>query len=69
MILHPHHKPHFSKVDPLGGGLREEIDCEKCGENAIILEEGLQDDALSAFWDHVQQDIHKDPEWFDFAAG
>ena len=68
MALHIyHHHPKFKSADPLGGGLREEIAAEQNDDNVIILEDGLHEDALTAFWDHVQDDLHNDPTWFTFA--
>lgn len=57
----------FSPADPLGDGLREQIEAEQQDSEAIKLEEGLQDDAIDNYWSHVEQDIKADPEWFDFA--
>jgi len=71
MLLRTHHKHHahvqFKKVDPLGDGLRDEIECEQCEAEAIKLEENITEDALTNFWDTVEKDIQKDPEWFNFA--
>jgi hypothetical protein len=66
MSFHLHHQPAFNPIDPLGGGLLEEIENEKNDPEAIIL---VDEDskALSDFWDEVENDIHQDPDWFDFA--
>ena len=54
--------------DPLGGGLREEIIAEQQEPEAISsLEEGMDEGALSSFWQGVEEDIHHDPEWFNFS--
>ncbi len=56
----------FSKVDPLGGGLREEIAIEREDPSAMTLEEGVDEDQLTEFWQNVESDILQDPEWFNF---
>lgn len=33
----------------------------------INLEEQIDEPQLEAFWDQVVQDIHEDPEWFNFS--
>ena len=50
--------------DPLGGGLREEIQAEQLETEAITLEEGIDEGALSQYWQGVEEDIQKDPTWF-----
>ena len=52
--------------DPLGGGLREEIQAEQLETEAITLEEGIDEGALSQYWQGVEEDIQKDPTWFTF---
>ncbi|HET6746512.1 MAG TPA: hypothetical protein VFH06_00190 [Candidatus Saccharimonadales bacterium] len=67
MKFHLFHSPvSFSRVDPLGNGLSEEIEAEQLEAEAITLEEGLNEGEIEAYWQSVQQDIQKDPEWFDF---
>jgi hypothetical protein len=61
------HHISFSKIDPLGDGLREEIEQEQLEPEAITLEEGVDEGALSESWQEIQQDIEKDPEWFHFS--
>jgi len=62
-----HHHISFKKIDPLGDGLREEIEQEQLEPEAIALEEGVNEGELSAYWQSVEQDIEKDPEWFKFS--
>jgi hypothetical protein len=52
--------------DPLGGGLREEIQAEQLEGESISLEEGIDEGALSQYWQGVEEDIEKDPTWFTF---
>lgn len=62
------HHISLPKIDPLGGGLREEILAEQEEPQAIeSLEDGVDEGALSQFWNGVEQDIEKDPEWFKFS--
>jgi len=61
-----HHHISFSKADPLGGGLREEIAAQQEEPDAMTLEEGVDEDKLTEFWQNVEADILQDPEWFTF---
>lgn len=54
----------FQKIDPLDDGLREEIAEEQLEPEAIRLEDDVNEAELSAFWQSVESDIEKDPEWF-----
>jgi len=60
-----HHHIAFKKIDPLGDGLREEIEQEQLEPEAITTfdEDGEQ---LIERWRKIEQDIEKDPEWFTF---
>ncbi len=61
------HHISLPKIDPLGGGLAEEIAAEQQGDEIITLEESVDEGKLSSFWNSVEQDIEQDPEWFDFS--
>lgn len=56
----------FSPVDPLGDGIGEDIAAERLEPEAITLEEGVDEAALTEYWQKVEQDIEKDPTWFRF---
>lgn len=56
----------FTPIDPIDNGLREEIIAEQQESEAITLEEGLGEGQSEAFWQNVEKDIQKDPEWFTF---
>ncbi len=56
----------FKPIDPIDNGLREEIIAEQQEPEAIMLEEGLGEGQSEAFWQNVEEDIQKDPEWFTF---
>lgn len=61
-----HRSISFSQTDPLGGGLREEIEHEQLEPEAIMLgdEDGSQ---LITTWQHIAEDVEKDPDWFQFS--
>lgn len=60
------HKISLPKVDPLGGGLAEEIAAEQADSESIVLEEQL-DSHLAEQWESIVEDVKQDPEWFEFA--
>lgn len=60
------HHVSFAKADPLGAGLREEIIAEQSDPHAITLDETLDDEAISHYWQDVAHDVEKDPTWFAF---
>ncbi|MNH50447.1 hypothetical protein D3C73_20610 [compost metagenome] len=61
------HHISLPKIDPLGGGLAEEIAAEQQGDEIITLEESVDEGKLSSFWNSVERDIEQDPEWFHFS--
>jgi hypothetical protein len=65
MTLFKHHIS-FKQIDPLGAGLREEIAQEQSEPDTITLEEFMDEGKLSNYWQSVESDIEKDPEWFKF---
>jgi hypothetical protein len=66
MPLFSHHVS-FKQIDPLDNGLHEEIANEQMEPQAITLEEGVDEGQLSQYWQTVESDIEKDPEWFTFS--
>jgi len=60
------HKVAFAEIDPLGGGLDEEIALEQQESEAISLEDPSEDE-LTQYWNSVESDIQNDPEWFHFS--
>ncbi len=62
-----HHKIAFNQIDPLGDGLREEIQLEQQEGEVITLDEGVDEGRLSDYWKSVEDDIEHDPEWFTFS--
>lgn len=65
------HHIDFPEIDPLGGGLAEEIAAERSEADAIQLEESIEGDSLYQRWDRVVSELHDDPEWstFDYHQG
>lgn len=37
-------------------------------EERINLKEPVDEDSLESFWNQVEEDIHSDPEWFNFSS-
>lgn len=60
------HHVSFAKVDPLGGGLDEEIAKEQQEPEAMTLDD-ISESELTQYWESVESDIEKDPEWFHFS--
>ncbi len=61
-----HHHISFKTIDPLGAGFSEEIATEQREPEAAALEEGVDEGELFKYWQSVETDIEKDPEWFKF---
>ena len=59
------HHISFSQTDPLGGGLREEIEHERNEAESITLD-APDGDQLADSWEKIVGDVKKDPDWFDF---
>ena len=59
------HHISLPQPDPLGGGLREEIQNEQLEPEAQDFADDLDDNVLSARWEEVVNDLHQDPDWFD----
>lgn len=53
-------------VDPLADGLDEDIQKEQLEPEAITLDD-ISEDELESYWESVESDIQKDPEWFHFS--
>lgn len=58
------HHISFPEIDPLGGGLAEEIAAEQQDEEVIRLEEGIDSTELLSRWSSIEEDVKLDPEWF-----
>lgn len=59
------HHISLSQPDPLGGGLREEIEQEQLEPEAQEFTEDLDANILAERWDEVVDALHHDPDWFD----
>jgi len=66
-LLHHHHHLSLSAIDPLGGGLAEEIAAEQREPEAIRLQDDIEGTILSKQWQEVVDEVHDDPDWFTFA--
>lgn len=66
-LLQLFHHISLPTVDPLGGGLREEIEAEQLEPEAITLEDGVIDGQLERRWEQLQEEIKKDPDWITFS--
>lgn len=65
LFHHTIHSISFQKSDPLGGGLREEIEREQNESEAITLD-APDGDQLADSWSKIVGDVKQDPDWFDF---
>ncbi len=57
----------FQPVDPMGDGLGDDIANEQSQAEVTAFQQDLDGQNLIGFWDKVEDDIHKDPEWIDFS--
>ena len=55
----------FQPIDPSSDA--DEIPAEHQQRQDIDLNEQIDEANLEAFWNHVVDDIHEDPEWFTFS--
>ena len=62
-----HHEIHLPSIDPLGGGLAEEIAAEQESPEAISLDEPNNGDELAQRWGEMLTDLENNtPDWFNF---
>ena len=62
------HKMHLPDIDPLGGGLAEEIAAEQSDANRMTLDD-IDSNELASSWEQIVRDVEKDPEWIRFSEG
>ena len=60
------HHISFQVSDPLGGGLREDIENEQLEAEAITLD-APDGDQMDDSWAKIVGDVKKDPDWFDYS--
>jgi hypothetical protein len=60
------HRISLPAVDPLADGLDEDIKRERNESEAMTLED-VSETELEQYWNSVESDIQKDPEWFHFS--
>lgn len=61
------HHISLPQPDPLGGGLREEITEEQQESEVQEFTNDLDANILAERWEEVVNDLHHDPDWFDFS--
>ena len=61
------HHISLPQPDPLGAGLREEIAEEQEESEAEEFTNDLDASVLAERWEEVVNDLHDDPDWFDFS--
>lgn len=57
---------HLPEIDPLGGGLAEEIAYERTEPEHIELDRFEADELLADKWDQAVRELHDDPNWNHF---
>lgn len=63
------HQIQFNPIDPLGGGLDEDIAAERHEPEAITdLSDPIDAQDLAHKWGVLLEEVKEDPEWFDFAS-
>lgn len=67
MNIFNHQSIHFTKQDPLGNGLGDEIAKEQQEPEAIRSLEDTPSHDLEQFWGQVIEDAKKDKDFFAFA--
>jgi hypothetical protein len=58
-MFHFFHRMNLTPVDPLGDGLREEIEAERQEADAIDLNEALDDEDFTRYWQEVADSIEE----------
>lgn len=62
-----HHEIRLPAIDPLGGGLAEEIIAEQESPGVISLEDGADGETLIEKWSEITDNLKSDPDWVDFS--
>lgn len=65
MSFHLFHHISLPRIDPLGGGLREEIEAERLEPEAFTLEESTPEEQ-ERYFQAMQDDMELNPESFRF---
>ena len=58
-MFHFFHRMSLTPIDPLGDGLREEIEAERQEDDAIDLNETLDDEDFTRYWQEVSDSIEE----------
>jgi hypothetical protein len=57
----------YLQFQPIDSSENDELTSDYQKNEKIDLNEQIDEPKLEAFWDQVVQDIHEDPEWFNFS--
>jgi len=55
----------FQEIDGSDDGISDSH--KKRVQDEIVLDDDIDEAKLENYWDHVVDDIHHDPNWFDFS--
>ncbi len=53
-------KLEFEPVDPLGDGLGDDIEAMRSNPEVVAFQQDIDGQALTEFWNRVEQDIHRE---------
>ncbi len=62
-----HHTLQFQPIDPLGDGLGDDIAREQAEPGVVAFQQDIDGNNLAIFWDEVEKDVKKDPDWYNFS--
>lgn len=57
----------YLQFQPIDSSENDDATSDYQKNEKIDLNEQIDEPQLEAFWDQVVQDIHEDPEWFNFS--
>lgn len=55
----------FQEIDPSDDDVYDSH--KERVQDEIVLDDDIDESKLESYWDHVVDDIHHDPSWFDFS--
>jgi len=56
----------FLRLQEIDSSFDDVSDESRLRDDDIELNDQFDEDSLESYWDQVVQDIHEDPEWFNF---
>ena len=57
----------FLRLQEIDSSFDDVSDESRLRDDDIELNDQFDEDSLESYWDQVVQDIHEDPEWFNFS--